>query len=589
MLMRHLVRRAFALLIGTALAGCVQSVQVAPTTPSTTGGGSANRNAPLNDADRARQALSRLTFGARPGDLAMVERMGVNAWVEQQLYPERMADRAAESVLDGLDITHKTAFELVADHPTALELGLVSPPSRPDTMAMRSKAAPDTASPMVELAGMREQVERASRRAEQAGRLGQLRNGAVRELPPSILLRAALSDRQLLEVMTVFWENHFSVSTDKMPNQFTLVDYDRAIRTHALGKFRDLLGAVAKSPAMLYYLDNFQSVVDSLHPTLAEWQIEQRRMAHPPLGDTSLVHAVKRRRTGVNENYARELMELHTLGVDGGYTQHDVQEVARCLTGWGIDNYAFGGTFAFQSGQHDAGEKIVLGVRIPGGRGIEDGEQVLDLLARHPSTAHFIAKKLVVHFVSDSAPPALVERAAQTYLRTDGDIREVVRTIITSPEFNSRDAYRAKVKTPFELVASILRTMNAPPDTTAQGVQLVARLGQPMFGRATPEGWPDQGAAWMNTGALLNRVNLGSQVGANQLSGVTIAKWKPTPALLEMNSGQEVDGVIDALLSADASVETRQAMLALQTPAHTRQHIGDLVAIALGSSDFQRR
>jgi uncharacterized protein (DUF1800 family) len=454
---------------------------------------------------------------------------------------------------------------------------------------MRRKATADSTSPMAELASMRAEASRADLRATEAVTLGRTRAAAARELAPSILLRAALSDRQLLELMTVFWENHFSVSADKMPNPFALVDYDRTIRAHALGKFRDLLGAVATSPAMLFYLDNYQSSVDSLHPNAMEWKIEERRAAHPPLGDTSLVHMVKRRRTGINENYARELMELHTLGVDGGYSQHDVQEVARCLTGWGIDNFFLGGTFAFQPAQHDAGEKIVLGVTIPGGRGIEDGQQVLDILARHPSTAHFIAKKLVVRFVSDSAPPALVERAARTYLRTDGDIREVMRTIITSPEFNSRQAYRAKVKTPFELVASLLRAMSAAPDTTQQNVQLVARLGQPVFGRATPDGWPDQGAAWMNTGALLNRVNLGAQVAANQVASIVTKDWKPGDALLSMSADKQVDGVIDALLGGDASAETRSALLAVQSPAGTPQHLSELVAIVLGSSDFQLR
>jgi uncharacterized protein (DUF1800 family) len=442
---------------------------------------------------------------------------------------------------------------------------------------------------MVELASMRAEVSRASQRSTEAADLGRQRAAVTREIAPSILLRAALSDRQLLEVMTVFWENHFSVSADKMPHPFSLVDYDRAIRAHALGKFRDLLGAVATSPAMLFYLDNHQSALDSLHPNATEWKIEERRAAHPPLGDTSLIHMVKRRRSGINENYARELMELHTLGVDGGYTQKDVQEVARCLTGWSVENFLFGGTFAFQPMLHDAGEKTVLGVQIPGGRGIEDGQQVLDILARHPSTAHYIAKKLVVHFVSDSAPPALVERAAKTYLRTDGDIREVMRTIITSPEFNDRAAYRTKVKTPFELVASILRATNAAPDTTQQNAQIIARLGQPIFGRATPDGWPDQGAAWMNTGALLNRVNLGAQVGSNQIANIAIPTWKPGQALLDAAPEKQVDGIIDALLSGDTSPETRSAMLAVQTPAGTPQRIGDLVAIAIGSSDFQRR
>jgi uncharacterized protein (DUF1800 family) len=304
---------------------------------------------------------------------------------------------------------------------------------------------------------------------------------------------------------------------------------------------------------------------------------------------------VKRRRVGVNENYARELMELHTLGVDGGYTQKDVQEVARCLTGWGITNFLIAPTFEFHPDQHDAGEKVVLGVHIPGGRGIEDGEQVLDILARHPSTARFIARKLVSHFVSDAPPPELVDRAAQTYLRTDGDIREVMRTIVESPEFNSRTAYRAKVKTPFELVASILRVMNAAPDTTQRSVQIITRLGQPIFGRATPDGWPDRGDAWMNTGALLNRVNLGAQAGANQVPNVVLARWAAGRQLQNASNERTVDEVIAAVLAGDASPATRDVLRGLPQPPPTagaQQRLGyiaTLVGTAIGSADFQRR
>ena len=255
--------------------------------------------------------------------------------------------------------------------------------------------------------------------------------------------------------MVDFWENHFSTALAKSANRYAMAEYDRVvIRPHALGSFRELLGAVAHSAQMLYFLDNWQSTVDSLHPTMSEERVEARRFAAgamATMGDTSLMHVVNRRRNGLNENYARELMELHTLGVDGGYTQHDVTEVARCFTGWGIDRPDLGGGFIFHPELHDAGEKVVLGHTIAGGRGVEDGEEVLDILAAHASTAHFIAKKLIVHLVSDSAPPALVERVAQVYLASHGDIREVVRAIVLSPEFNSRSAYRAKVKTPLSM------------------------------------------------------------------------------------------------------------------------------------------
>jgi uncharacterized protein (DUF1800 family) len=583
-------RRFLAVLLVVASACATSSSTVHTDAPSTRSSGGDR----FDDASQARQALNRLTFGARAADLATIERMGVLGWLDWQLHPERITDPVADSVLDLLDITHKDAFELYADHPQPNEYGYPAG-KQPDTAEIRRKAVGDSMTSALDSATLRVKLAEATVLMNELPRLGPTRAAAIRELPASILIRAVASNRQLLEVMTDFWENHFSVSSDKVASPFTLVEYDRTIRAHALGRFRDLLGAVAKSPAMLFYLDNFQSVVDSTHPNPIEWKLEQRRRAHPPFGDTLLAHTVKRRRVGVNENYARELMELHTLGVDGGYTQKDVQEVARCLTGWGIDNIQVGPTFGFHAEQHDAGEKTVLGTRIQGGRGIEDGEQVLDILSRSPATAHFIAHKLVTHFVSDAPPAALVDRAAQTFLRTDGDIREVMRTIIESPEFNSRAAYRAKVKTPFELVASILRVMDAAPDTTPSGVQLIARLGQPIFGRSTPDGWPDRGDAWMNAGALLNRVNLGAQAGANQLPNVIVARWVARERLGELPVSELVDAVARETLAGDASPATRDVLRSVSSPpgtatqAQRMAYLANLVGVAIGSSDFQRR
>lgn len=559
-----------------------------PVTGASPAPASARRS--LDDADRVRQALARMTFGARPGDVSAVQQMGLDKWIDFQLHPERIPDKTADDALSHLEIANKTALELYADHPLPNEYGLTIAKGI-DTADIRRKAAEGMKSP----SDSAERVAQGIARASQILKFAQARTQVTRELQPMILMHAVVSDRQLLEVMTAFWENHFSVAAEKMPGPFTLVEYDRAIRAHALGKFRDLLQAVATSPAMLFYLDNFQSYVDSLHPTRAEYLVEKRRFANPPLGDTALAHTIKRRRTGLNENYARELMELHTLGVDGGYTQKDVQEVARCLTGWTIENPQIDGSFYFQSQLHDAGDKTVLGVHIPGGRGIEDGEQVLDILARHPSTAHFIAKKLVVRLVSDSAPAALVDRAAQTFLKTDGDIREVVRTIVTSPEFNSAAAYRAKIKTPFELIASIDRAMLATPDTTQRTTQIIATLGQPIFGRQTPDGWPDQAAAWMNAGALMNRVNLGARVGGNQFPNIAIAKWIAAQRSFDRSRDHVVDSVIDALLGGDASEATREALLAVHQPPATANeqqwngYVGSLVGVVIGSADFQRR
>ncbi|MFP5356736.1 MAG: DUF1800 domain-containing protein, partial [Gemmatimonadota bacterium] len=279
-----------------------------------------------------------------------------------------------------------------------------------------------------------------------------------------------------------------------------------------------------------------------------------------------------RRPRGLNENYARELLELHTLGVDGGYTQQDIIEVARALTGWTIRPPRSGtSAFVFNGATHDAAEKVVLGTRLSAGRGIEDGEQVLDLVARHPSTARFIARKLAVRLVSDTPPAALVERAAATFQRTDGDIREVVRTIVTSPEFFSRANYRAKVKSPFEVVVSAARALGARPDTTAFTATVVGRLGQPIYGHQAPDGWPETGGEWMNTGAILQRINFGLTIAASRIPGARLSWWEPYARLHAAPRETQVDAVIDLLLGGEASPETRKILATGENPILERQ------------------
>src|SRR5437867_3822831 len=432
--------------------------------------------------------LSRLTYGARSGDINRVHAVGVERWIALQLTPERIKDEASDSAIASYQTLNVPTAELTAIF-------------REVRMARRDSTS--------SRAGMELRDDR--RRLQQS--LG--------EVASAKLTRAVVSERQLYEQMVDFWENHFSVFAGKGQTRLYIPAYDRdVIRPYALGRFRDLLGAVAKSPAMLFYLDNWQSAADSGHntlPALRAGGLPRLRRGPlpglhlgeaPPLrGGLPLPQVQQRVRRGLNENYARELMELHTLGVDGGYTQNDVIEVARALTGWSIDPAQ--GQFVFHPFAHDADEKVVLGHKLPGGRGIEDGEEVLNILATHPSTARFITKKLAVRFVSDSPPPELVDRCAGVFARSDGDIRATLQCIITSPEFFSKAAYRSKVKTPFELVASALRATGAMPDATPRGAQIVMRLGQPIFGRQTPDGWPDRAADWMNTGAMVNRVNFG--------------------------------------------------------------------------------
>ena len=540
----------------------------------------------LDANQQVAQALSRLTFGARPGDAAAVRAMGVDKWIDAQLHPERIDDAATDQFLSRYSTLAMSTSDIYKQFPPA---ALVRAAARRDSM---QRAGRMTLGDSMQL-------------LQQARRSNQF----VAELTSARVARATMSERQLQEVMVDFWENHFTVFAGKGQTRYYLTSYDRdAIRPNALGHFRDLLGAVAKSPAMLFYLDNAQSVADSTRQTLGTGRGNRERgtgnRARPrvfggrrqigrpgtvprsqfpvPGAGGAAAAPAQRRARGLNENYARELMELHTLGVDGGYTQKDVIEVARALTGWGIrpprqflalaqdervrrlanrmPDAGDAGGFVFRPEVHDAEAKVVLGHTFKAGRGIEDGEQVLDILAKHPSTAKYIARKLAVRFVSDKPPQALVDRAAATFTRTGGDIREVVRTIVTSPEFFSKAAFRAKVKSPFEVVVSTLRALDAAPDASPRTAQLVARLGQPIFGHQAPNGWPETSDAWMNTGAILNRINFGMAAAANRLPGASVNRWPDAARLANAPRAEQVDGVIAALLGGQASPETREIL-----------------------------
>ena len=544
----------------------------------------ADRTRELAPRAQAVHVLNRLAFGPRPGQVDQVVSVGIDAWIADQLRLARHEDPAVATLRRAYRTLDEDPAELRAEFPTRAVLRRVS-------------GAPMTAADSVAL----RQAAREARTVTQ-------------ELLSARVARAVVSERQLDEVMTDFWLNHFSVFAGKNPSmRYTLAAYEReAIRPHALGRFRDLLGAVAKSPAMLTYLDNASSVADSTRPTLGDRNARERRVrrARAALaqrggrratrGDTLVVdQLLARRPKGLNENYARELLELHTLGVDGGYTQQDVIEVARALTGWTVQRGPRGtGGFTFNAVAHDAGAKVILGHPFPAGRGVAEGEAVLDLVARHPATARHIARKLVVRFVSDSAHPALVERAAEVFRRTDGDLREVVRTIVTSPEFFSRAAWRAKVKSPFELVVSAARALGAGPDTTGATAAVVARLGQPIYGHQAPDGWPETGAAWMNTGAILARINFGMAVAANRVPGARPSAWPPAASLRSAPRDAQVDAVVAALLGGDASPETREILASGAHPMlddagrsslRALTGLDQVVGLAIGAPEFQRR
>ena len=447
----------------------------------------------LDDATVA-HVLGRTGFGAAPGDLDRVRTLGVDRYVEEQLHPERLSDAAVHARL--------AAFETLALDSSAIAGRYYTPlirERRARQTAARDASARETMDPV------------AARTPEERERLRELRDGnrkVLDELGQQKVLRAVYSPRQLEEVLVDFWFNHFNVFVGKGPVRVYLTEYERdAIRPHVLGRFRDLLGAVAKSPAMLFYLDNWQSVdpqaADALRARVRRPQVKERMPR------------------GLNENYARELMELHTLGVDGGYTQADVVEVARAFTGWTISLPRQGGGFRFEDRWHAKGPKTVLGTRIDAG-GERDGEAVLDLLASHPATARFIATKLARRFVADEPPPALVTRAAATFTSSRGDLRAVVRTILASDEFRAAGARGAKVKTPFEFVVSALRATGADVADASAVVRRLGQLGMPLYGAQPPTGYADTAAAWVNTGALVNRLNFAVDLTNNRLPGVRV-------------------------------------------------------------------
>lgn len=398
------------------------------------------------------------------------------------------------------------------------------------------------------------------------------------DLTEAKLIRAIYSNRQLEELLTDFWFNHFNVFFDKGSDRFYLPSYERdAIRPHVLGKFHDLLLATAESPAMLFYLDNWQSVSPDL-----DNRPGRRR---PPA-----------RKRGLNENYARELMELHTLGVDGGYTQKDVTEVARCFTGWTIAPARKGFGFEYNDKVHDKGKKVVLGHVIKAGGGKEDGLKVLEILSRHPSTAHFVSLKLAQRFVADDPPPELVKRMASTFRKKKGDMREVLKTMLKSDEFWSAGAYRAKIKTPFEMVASAARAVNADVDSTyALGAQ-VQKLGQPLYRKIEPTGYSSANSEWVSSAALLARMNFALALANNQIPGVQV-----DTARFHEFAEKDPMALAKAVLLAEPTEQTKSAIeKAVNDPAFQQQLaknakmnkpvLPNLVAgLALGSPDFQRR
>ena len=418
------------------------------------------------------------------------------------------------------------------------------------------------------------------------------------ELVEGKLLRATYSERQLQEVMTDFWFNHFNVFLAKGPDRYFVSSYERdVIRPHALGKFEDLLVATAQSPAMLFYLDNWLSVGPNSDMANGVAKRDNWRKREKTAGP---VQQAKGKRGGLNENYGRELMELHTLGVNGGYTQKDVTEVARVFTGWTVKQPQRGGGFNFDERMHEPGDKVVLGHRIKA-KGEKEGLEVLHILARHPATAKFVCTKLAVRFVSDNPPPALVGRMTQTFLKKDGDITAVLKTMLSSPEFWEQDAYRAKVKTPLEFVVSALRASGADMSDALPIARQLQNMGMPLYGMQPPTGYSMKADAWVNSSALLGRMNFGLALASGRLKGTRISLGTDDPPGGDhpMDSAGTLAALENSLLEGDVSQQTHDTIAArLDDPQISRRklddparnpNVGFIAGLLLGSPEFQRR
>jgi uncharacterized protein (DUF1800 family) len=561
----------------------------------------------LTEDQKILHVLNRLGFGAREGDVERVKAVGINKYIEQQLNPSAINDQTAEAKVKNLDVLKMSNEELFAKYPNQaavlLAVAQKNNLDKGDTAQLKNKnrvksdKMKNTDGAMMSGENKNAdanvaQLSEADRQKYQQeivalytkyklGRPQQI----TQQLNASRIMRAVYSERQLNEVMVDFWTNHFNVYANKAATRWFLPQYDRdVIRPNALGNFKDLLTATAQSPAMLFYLDNFQSVSPDaqtagnnrgnnrgnnqnrrLNQNNQNNQMNAQRREQLKkqygLNDAELDARIKqnqqnpkqpkRMQRGINENYAREIMELHTLGVEGGYTQNDIKEVARAFTGWtivdprgyrrtfasvangtedkraarlmrlaGLPEDARSGTFFFNERAHDKGEKTVLGQKINEG-GMKDGLKVIDVLVNHPSTAKFIARKLAVKFVSDNPSEALVGRVAKAFQDSKGDIKMTLRAIFTDKDFFAAENYRAKIKTPFEVVVSAIRTVGA--DTNGGQIQaLLAKMGEPLYAYQAPTGYPDTAEDWVNTGALLERLNFAVALASNRIPGTRV-------------------------------------------------------------------
>ena len=550
-----------------------------------------------NDDATVIHVLNRLTFGPGPKDVARVKEMGVSAWIDAQLRPSTGADTALATRLAPLETLHMDTAELRAKYEIPPDVRQQIQKARAEKDAAEGKTTPADPGERYQQMDARERREEQAEMVKKFPQLANLQGTpqkVVAEMQAGKVLRAAYALRQLDEVMADFWFNHFNVFARKGPVEFMVGDYERAIRERSFGKFEDLLVTVAQSPAMLFYLDNWQSVDPNFSPRdLYRQQTmggRPRPNANRPQAGAAPKGGAKqppKRTYGINENYARELMELHTLGVDGGYTQADVVEVAKAFTGWTILGEGPGGPrrnkesrFAFAEPAHVKGDKHVLGVTIRNG-GEKEGLEILHLLATHPSTARFISGKLVRRFVADNPPQALVDRAALTFTRTGGDIREVLRTIFTSEEFLGPMYRSAKIKTPFEFVVSSVRATGADVRNPRVLTDKISAMGMPLYLQQPPTGYKDAAEEWVSTTSLLERMNFALDLSAGRVRGVTLDNRSLN------NQNATLDTVAAQILPGGLSPKSKETLEA--EAAKDGNNKATLVGLVLGSPEFQRK
>jgi uncharacterized protein (DUF1800 family) len=557
----------------------------------------------LTEDEAILQALNRLAYGPRPSDIEHIRQMGLAKWVDRQLDPKSIDDSALDLRLARYPTLSMSSKQLLDEFPPPNQAAKKEGVTKQDYSQRMEQKRQDALTQMLPTGN--DNFDKAN--AQLAKLVGP--NRITAELSMAKLDRAVYSERQLEAVMEDFWFNHFNVFADKGAGKWLLTAYVRdTIRPNVMGKFQDLLVATAKSPAMLFYLDNWLSAdpvafqrmqqETAARPQRYSGIFTQTPAGPPPRFPAQRPNAPPKQERGLNENYGREVMELHTVGVDAGYTQQDVIEMARCLTGWTVREPRKDPEFFFDENIHAQGKKTVMGHTFNSG-GEKDGEEALKMLAGQHSTAKFISTELARHFVSDEPPQSLISRMAAKYESSGGDIRAVLRTMIYSPEFWSRKAYRAKVKTPFELVASTARALNADVEVTLPLVQWVGRMGEPLFQCQPPTGYSDTAETWVNSGALLNRLNFALAFASDHMGGaeLDLKTMFGDSAMTDPNAA--LTRALDLFLDGQVAAETKQTLeerlsdpeilQARLDDAVKRVNEGLIAGLVLGAPEFQRR